>query len=470
MTIGSKAAPALAAAALVFACGGTVGNDAGRSAPTPGAGGPEGALPPATNTAVLVVDILAGQGAVRVQGISAGRAITMGCVAHCELRFDEGSAANVTAEPLEGWLVEALGGVCTGSGTCSVQLGARQAVTARFKLAPPPPPRENALYDAVDVSRLGGPSSVTDAAVLDDAGAVAGRICDSPPLCSSLTWDVFLWDGTLHRFQVPQGARASVAATAAGRVAGTLEDAEGASRAFITAGRDLVELDTLGGNSFVSAINAPGVVVGASFTPSGEKHAVAWKDGRLVDLGARTGKAESVALAIDDSGRVGVVACDRLEPQSGCRGMVVTGAEALDVGALPDAFYPRAMSAQGQVVGFVLGYPQHAVTWTAGETIDLDGQIAALPWPSLGLQAGGRLGSTLQAVAASGDAVGAVDIPISEGGAATAILWKDGKVVDLQAAVDPPTHLHAAFAINAKGQILARRGEYGFAKVLLTPR
>jgi len=385
MTTGSKGASALAAAALLFACGRTLATDPGESGPIPGAGPPEGAAPPGAN--------------------------------------------------------------------------------------PAPRPANGTVYDALDVSRLDGPNAVTDADALDDAGAVAGRICDSPPLCATLAWDVFLWNGALHRFQVPQGTRASVAATAADRVAGTLLDAQGTSRGFITAGDDLVELETLGGNSFVNAMSASGIAVGSSLTPSGEGHAVAWKDGSLVDLGARTGsKAQSIALAIDDSGRVGVLACDQLEARSGCRAIVVTDTEALDLGPLPDALYPWSMSAQGQVVGFVPGYPNHAAIWTAGETIDLNEQIAARAWPSFGLPAGGRLGSALQAVAASGQAVGAVDIPISEGSAATALLWKDGKVVDLQAAVNPPIHLHSAFAINAKGQILARRGEYGFGKVLLTPR
>ncbi len=470
MTVGPKAARALGAAAVVFACGGPVRNDPGTSAPTPGAGGPEGALPPAVNTAVLVVDVVVGQGAVLVESISDGRAIKMGCLARCELRFDEGSAAKVTAEPVKGWLLESWEGVCTGSGTCSVQLGARQTVTARFKLAPPPPPREGALYDALDLSRLGGPSSVTDAAVLDDAGAVAGRICDSPPLCSSLTWDVFLWDGTLHRFQVPQGAHAWVGATAGGRAAGAMQDAEGAIRAFITAGHDLVELETLGGNSSVHAMNASGVAVGWSLTLSGEKHAVAWKNGSLVDLGSRTGKAESDAVAINDDGNVAVLACDQVDARSGCHVIVLSGTEARDLGRLPDALYPWAVSAQGQVVGFVNASTAHAAIWTAGEMVDLEDEIAARPWPSLGLPAGNGLASALQAVAASGDAVGGVDIPISEGGAMAAILWKDGEVVDLQAVVSPPTYLHSAFAINARGQILARTAEYGYANVLLTPR
>jgi probable HAF family extracellular repeat protein len=470
MTSKSKVPRALAAAALVLACGGTVGNDPAPSAATPDAGGPQGTVPPGANGAVLVVDVVAGQGAVRVEGISAASAITMGCLAHCELRFDEGSTAKVSAEPVQEWILESWGGACSGVETCSVQLGARQAVTARFKPAPPPPPREGALYDALDLSKLGGLDSVTDASVLDDAGVVAGRICDSPPFCSSLTWDMFLWDGTLHRFQVPQGAHAWVGATAAGRVAGTMQDASGAARAFITAGQGLVRLETLGGDSVVNAMNPSGVAVGWSLTPSGEKHAVAWTDGSLVDLGARTGKVESEALAIDDAGRVAVLACDRIDTRSGCRAIVVSHAEALDLGLLPDASYPLAMSAQGQVVGFVHGLPPHAAIWTAQETIDLNDQIAALPWPALGLRAGNGLGSSLQAVTASGDAVGGVDIPISEGGAMAAILWKDGKVVDLQAVVSPPTHLHSAFAINARGQILARTGEYGYANVLLTPR
>src|SRR5207245_18131 len=268
MTTGSKGASALAAAALLFACGRTVATDPGESGPIPGAGPPEGAAPPGAN--------------------------------------------------------------------------------------PAPRPANGTVYDALDVSRLDGPNAVTDADALDDAGAVAGRICDSPPLCATLAWDVFLWNGALHRFQVPQGTRASVAATAADRVAGTLLDAQGTSRGFITAGDDLVELETLGGNSFVNAMSASGIAVGSSLTPSGEGHAVAWKDGSLVDLGARTGsKAQSIALAIDDSGRVGVLACDQLEARSGCRAIVVTDTEALDLGPLPDALYPWSMSAQAQVVGFV---------------------------------------------------------------------------------------------------------------------
>ncbi len=46
--------------------------------------------------------------------------------------------------------------------------------------------------------------------------------------------------------------------------------------------------------------------------------------------------------------------------------------------------------------------------------------------------------------------------------------------MDLEAAIEPPTRVHSAFAINASGQILANQGPLGTAplsgQVVLTPR
>jgi probable HAF family extracellular repeat protein len=347
-----------------------------------------------------------------------------------------------------------------------IQVSGHLAVTARFR--PAPEPTKAIRYEALDLSHLGGPDTETEAEVLDDTGAVAGRICGDPAFCYAKGSDVFLWNGTFRRFHVEAGTVASVGATAAGRVAGTLLKADGSQRAFTSAGSDLVELPTLGGEAFVRAMNASGVVVGASVTQSGEKHAAAWKDGSLIDLAARTGMVESVAMAIDENGRIAILACHQAAWPSGCRAIIVTDSSVLDLGAIPDEAWPLAMSPQGSVVGFTRG--SHAFAWTAGQSTDLDRDVSALPWPSLGLPAGGQLDSSFWAVAASGDAVGQVDIPISEGGAATAILWKDGTLFDLTAGVEPPMRLHSAIAINAKGQILARTGLQEWTGVLLTPR
>jgi probable HAF family extracellular repeat protein len=332
-------------------------------------------------------------------------------------------------------------------------------------------PGNGIRYDTLDLSRLDGPDSITDAEALDDQGAVAGRICDDPPLCASMRWDLFLWDGTMHRFHVDDGVRASVSATAAGRIAGTLEKADRALRAFISSGTDLLEMPTLGGDSFVTAMNASGLAVGTSVMPSGEKHAVAWKDGSITDLGARTAMAHSVAMAVDDSSAVAVLACHQAAWPSGCRAMILTDSGALDLGAIPDELSSSAMNVAGRVVGsrYVAEVP-HAAAWAAGQTTDLDAEISALSWPSLGARAGNQLESYFVAVGASGEAVGGVAIPISEGAAATAILWKDGTLFELAAGVEPPMRLHSGVAINAKGQILARRAEQGYGQVLLTPR
>jgi probable HAF family extracellular repeat protein len=428
----------------------------------------------------LLVSITWGEGSIRAEGISAGAPSTATCNGMrntCHVQFDEGSIAKLTAEPGPGWLMESWHGDCSGAEGCSIRIGGLKQATASFKRPVDPKPPLDIVFDALDVSQLDGPNSVTYAQELDDTGAIAGTICDAP-VRYGMACDLFLWDGALHRIHVPDGFTAGVAATAGGRVAGAIQTASGALSAFVTRGRDIIELPTLGGRSFASAVNASGVVVGGSFTPSGETHAVLWRDGVLEDLGARTGKAESMAMAIDENGKVGVLACDRLwlSPRSGCRAMVMTDGAPIDLGALPDGLYAYAMSAAGQVVGSMpLAFWSPAIVaavWSTGETKDLEAEIAARPWPTLGAREGSHFESKLRAVAPSGAAVGDIVVPNSEGGAASAILWKDGTLVDLARAVDPPTPLHSAFAVNAKWQILAQRGEYVVAGglVLLTPR
>ena len=64
---------------------------------------------------------------------------------------------------------------------------------------------------------------------------------------------------------------------------------------------------TLGGpHSYAYAINADGVVVGASTTASGALHAFAWDptSAEMLDLGALSGDTQSEALAINDNGQV----------------------------------------------------------------------------------------------------------------------------------------------------------------------
>lgn len=458
---------AFVAACLVCACGGSQGKAIVPQPEAPDAGPPP--QPPAAGSALLVLEISAGQGSVRVDGLTAGSAATSTCSARCEIRLDEGSNATLTATAAQGFLLDAWEGPCAGADVCSLRVAGTVSAKARFK----PAPVKELKYDATDLSRLAGPDSVTIAVALGEEGAVAGNVCDAPPFCQGAAWDLFLWDGSFHRIQVPAGVRASAAATAGGRIAGSIQDgAQGPSHAFVTDGTSLVTLDSLGDAAWVRAMNAAGTVVGASrSTASSDVHAVAWKAGVLVDLGAMAG-GQSEALAIDEAGRIAVLSC-AVAFYAQCRALVFTDAGMTDLGALPEGMRAFAMSTTGHVVGSGPGampWPA-AVAWSDGATVQLDDEINARDWPGMGIKAGGHLASSLSAVSANGDAVGEVDIAISEGGAMSAFLWKGGKLIDLETITEPTTRLFHAFAINSRGQILAHRGPVGYAgQSLLTPR
>jgi probable HAF family extracellular repeat protein len=234
-------------------------------------------------------------------------------------------------------------------------------------------------------------------------------------------------------------------------------------------------LAALGKSTSVTAINSAGTLVGASGNSSLDQHAVAWIAGALVDLGARTGGASSTATAIDDDGRIAVLDCTPSSTSKGCSALIVTDTDVVDLGSIPDEIAVLTMSTQGLVVGSAPGSSPpswySAVAWSGGNLTRLEDEVDSRAWPSLGVSAGSRLGSSLVAVAANGDVIGEADIAISEGAAMAPFLWKNGTLIDLQAVVEPATRLHSAFAINAKGQILATVGEGLFSgRMLLTPR
>lgn len=343
---------------------------------------------------------------------------------------------------------------------------------------PTSPSSPEILYDVLDVTHLGGDGTFTTPNVLDDAGGMAGTIYDLPATPGT-PGEMFLWDGVLHRFRVPEGVKSvGVAAIAGGRVAGSLQKTTGEKRAFVTSGQDLVELPSLAGDSWPAAMNASGAVAGFSTTASGEAHLVVWTNGVLSDLNdPLSGVIDNAAISIDDVGSIRVVTCASLGPRTGCRSLTVVAGNVQDNGPVANEFTASAMNPNGIMVGQMVGQNLHTAStvagvWMAGNATSLKREIASRSWPELNASAGNELGSSLRAVNTLGDAVGEVDIPISEGGAATAILWKDGKLIDLSAAVAPATKLFVAYAINARGQILAQRGEYPFpgGVFLLVPR
>ena len=98
----------------------------------------------------------AGSGTGTVQSAPGGIA----CGAACSAPFDDGSAVTLTATPgagstFAGWS----GGGCSGVGSCTLTMSGEQAVTARFDVLPPSPPRLTALRESNSTFRAGRAST-----------------------------------------------------------------------------------------------------------------------------------------------------------------------------------------------------------------------------------------------------------------------------------------------------------------------
>jgi probable HAF family extracellular repeat protein len=157
---------------------------------------------------------------------------------------------------------------------------------------------------------------------LNDRGEAAVTVYPSggPELVDGVAavWRV---GGGIRRLGTLGGERSwALAIDERGRVAGVSETAGGDRHAFAWRGGRMVDLGTLGGATSVVgdvlapgglfqanvadlAINDRGDVVGTSETASGDLHAFLWRDGRMRDLGTLGGPS-SRAAAVNERGQV----------------------------------------------------------------------------------------------------------------------------------------------------------------------
>lgn len=84
-----------------------------------------------------------------------------------------------------------------------------------------------------------------------------------------------------------------------GHVSGYSTDAAGVFHAFIHDGTELKDLGALAEHSFAEDLNDNDVAVGRADVGNGERHAVIFKDGQVIDLGT-LGSGDSQALAINN--------------------------------------------------------------------------------------------------------------------------------------------------------------------------
>lgn len=193
------------------------------------------------------------------------------------------------------------------------------------------------------------------------------------------------------------------------------------SRPASAQGYTVQDLGTLGGtNSFATAVNATGQVVGTAQTSSGESHAFFWNRGQLIDLGTLGGK-ESTATGVNDFGLVAGIA----QTASGANHAVLWDTKLglahdilpVDLGTLGGKeSFATAVGFSGQVVGTsqTASGDQHAFLWEKGQMTDLS-----------------TLGGKDSFAAGIGFFGQVVGTSRTASGARHAFLWDKGQMTDL---------------------------------------
>lgn len=133
-----------------------------------------------------------------------------------------------------------------------------------------------------------------------------------------------------------------------------------------SADADVVDLGALGGQeSFATAINDRGWVVGSAETAAGTRHAFLWRDGVIRDLGTLPGRANSSASGINRRGDVA--------GSSDLRATVwFDGGQPVDLDALGFAIgFATDINDARQVVGLAGNTSPHGFIWENGAALDL---------------------------------------------------------------------------------------------------
>ncbi len=146
---------------------------------------------------------------------------------------------------------------------------------------------------------------------INDEGQIVGNIFDQTgAVARSVRWNEEGKMQILDTLGVDQTYATAI--NKDGAIVGVAPKLDGTFVAFVTKGKKLVELPSLGGvYSQGNGINGSGDIVGVSTTPvTNENHAVLWKKGVLIDLGSIPAMqaagltSNTIANSINDNGDI----------------------------------------------------------------------------------------------------------------------------------------------------------------------
>jgi probable HAF family extracellular repeat protein len=332
-------------------------------------------------------------------------------------------------------------------------------------------------YRLIDLGTFGGPASYFQNGfdgILNNHGTAAGFANTSVPDPLCFVPNCF----ATHAFRVKNGRVTDLGTLPGGDVSQAVWTSEsglivGMSqngeidplvpgfpevRAVLWRKGKIIDLGTLpegGFESLAGAVNSRGQAVGLALNtvpddcsligfPT-QTRAFLWQDGAMEDLGT-LGGPDALAELINDGGQIaGASYTSSIDPVTGCPELhpfLWHNGSMLDLGTLGGTFADvRSMNQRGQVVGFsnLAGdLISHPFLWTKRHLIDL-GTL------------GGDSGLT-NWINDRGDVVGKADLPGPAPQLHDAVLWRNGKTLDL--GVLPGDSCSNAYFVNSHGQVV----------------
>lgn len=277
--------------------------------------------------------------------------------------------------------------------------------------------------------------------------------------------------GTMTNLGVVPGSNnfsRAYAVNAAGVVVG--ESDNNIPKAFRWEAGDLTDIGTLGGTSAVATgINASGTIVGASSNGSASR-AFKWTLGTMVDLGSIDGKTTTAARATAINGDGDVAGYSRNEANVIRATLWRANGAIVNLGYLAPnrTSWAHAVNATDTVVGSaVVGSLStgteiyHPFVWHDGTMRDLGVLGSFTHAEAMGVNDAGWV------VGYSGTLYNAQTL-----GSAAAVLWVDGRIVDLNTVLPAGSGwtLLSAMGINAQGDIVGYGRKDGVVSAFLLTR